>query len=377
MSRAARLREVASVFGRLGVTCFGGPAAHLVLMERECVTKRGWLTRAEFLELLAAAQALPGPTSTELALLIGVSRAGLAGLLVAGACFVTPAVVAVCAIAAAYTRWSFRPMTWTVFGALEPVVLAVLAHAVYTLAKDTLRSPRAWAVALGAATVALAGAHPVAVLALAAAAFGLTRRAPRASVAAFAPLALAGGVAASAAAPFSFATLFGTLLATGATLHGSGYALLAFLRADFVVRLGWLSERQVLDAFAVGQVTPGPVFTAATFVGWVVAGPRGALVATVAIFLPAFVLAAASGPMLARLRRSEAAREWLAGAANGSLALLAVSAAQLAASTFTRTSAIPSFALALALLVRRVNVLWLLLGAVAAGVARALLAGRF
>lgn len=364
----ARLGEVIRVFATLGLTGFGGPAAHIALLERECVTNRAWISREEFLDLLGAANLLPGPTSTELALLLGRKRAGLPGLFAAGACFVGPATLLVCALAAGYVRGAALPEVRGASRMLTPVVLAILLQALAVLGRSALRGTRAWVIAACALGAAAAGIHPLAVLLLAAAANGVAARAAGGvrALAPFAPLAVVG---AAAAVPYSGATLFATLLTTGASLYGSGYALFAFLRADFVTRLGWLDERTLLDAFAAGQATPGPVFTTATFVGWVLDGPRGALLATLAIFTPAFVFAALAGPLVERARRSDAARAWLAGATLGSLGLLAASALPLGAAALAHPAPIAVFALAVVLLLRGVNAMWPLLGAALAGAA--------
>lgn len=371
----ARLGEVARVFLWLGLTGFGGPAAHIALLERECVSKRAWCSREAFLDLLGAANLLPGPTSTELALLLGRERAGLPGLIVAGMCFIGPATTCVCALAAAYVHWRALPAIAGVTAALAPVVLAIVLHALVSLGRSALRGAHAWAVAVGATAAAAAGVHPLAVLLLAAAMHGLWTRLPG-GARSFAPFALAAPVAgvavgAAGAVPYAGTTLVAKLLVTGASLYGSGYALFAFLRADFVVRLGWLDERVLIDAFAVGQATPGPVFTTATFVGWWLDGPRGALLATGAIFAPAFAFTALAGPLVERVRRSPAMREWLAGATLGSLGLLAVACASLALAALAHPVHVAVFAAAFVLLMRGTNAMWLLLGAAAFGATRA------
>ncbi len=362
MNRRGSVGELARVFLRLGATSFGGPAAHIALMENEFVRNRGWLTRAEFVDLLSAANVIPGPNSTELAIHIGFRRGGWPGLVVAGACFILPAALIVTAIAWAYVRFGALPQVAGILTGVQPVVIAVVAQALWLLGRTAIKTP--WLAAISAASVAAlaGGLHELAVLALAAV-FAASSKLRREAVVAV--IVLHGGpvaVPVAAAVPFSLMTMFVVLVKIGAVLFGSGYVLLAFLRADFVERLGWLTEHQLLDAVAVGQVTPGPVFTTATFVGYVLAGGTGAAVGTLAIFLPAFVFVALSGPFVPRLRRSPVAGAALDGVNAASLALMAVVTWQLAAATLT--SALPivvCVASLAALLWYRINPTWLIL----------------
>ena len=235
----AALPELARVFLRLGSTAFGGPAAHTALQHQELVVQRQWLSEEQFLDLVSAANLIPGPNSTELVIHIGLQRAGYAGMLVAGLCFIAPAMFSVLALAAAYVR----------FGSL-PAALALLA-----------------------------GVNEV----------GL----------------LLPAVDAASVLPFALPVLFLVFLKIGAVLYGSGYVLLAFLRADLVVRLGWITERQLLDAVAAGQLTPGPLFTSATFIVYLLGGLPGAMLVTLGIFLPAFIFVLFTQPLLARLRSTQ------------------------------------------------------------------------
>lgn len=315
-----RVAEVARVFLTLGVIGFGGPAAHIALMEDEVVRRRRWLTREHFLDLLGATNLIPGPNSTEMAIHVGYVRAGWAGLAAGGACFILPATLIVLALAAAYERWGRLPEAgWLLYG-IKPVIIAIVVQALWGLGRKALAAPLHLAVALGVLVLSLRGVHEVALLF--AAAFGLPplRAVIRGGVgsggvALIAPVAAAVG-AASVAAPataVSLATLTLIFLKVGAILFGSGYVLLAFLRPDLVERTGWLTDPQLLDAVAVGQVTPGPVLTTATFIGYLVAGIPGAVLATLGIFLPSFVFVALSSPLVPRLRRSPAAAGFLDG----------------------------------------------------------------
>ncbi len=323
---AARLRELAAVFLRLGFTAFGGPAAHIAMMEDEAVVRRHWLTHERFLDLLAMANVLPGPSSSEIAIYLGYVRAGWPGLLVGGACFIVPAVLLVTAIAWTYMRFGALPQVAGVLYGIRPVVVAILLQALWRLGRTAIRDTTSVAVGIAAAAMSLAGLAPLTVLAVSGVALAMARRMNTAGTGgAAALLSLSPAAAASVAGgSVTLASLFLLFVKIGAVVFGSGYVLLAFLRADLVERLRWLTEQQLLDAVAVGQVTPGPVFTTATFIGYLLAGWTGAAVATLGIFLPAFLLVAASGPFVSRLRGSPLAAWILDGVAVGSLALMAV-----------------------------------------------------
>jgi chromate transporter len=311
-------RELAALFLRLGFTAFGGPAAHIAIFEEEVVRRRRWLSREEFLDLLGAANLLPGPTSTELALFIGRALGGGAGLLIAGIGFCAPALLLTVACAWAYGRGAELPSTRAALAGVEPVVVAAVAHALWRLGRTALKTRALSALAAAAAAASLAGAAPLVVL-VAGGLLSVALSRPRAALRALAPLPLA---AAPAAAPFGLLPLFGFFFKTGAVLFGGGYVLLAFLQDGLVARRGWLTSRQVLDAVAVGQLTPGPVFSTAAFIGYVLGGGAGAAAAAIGIFLPAFVFVAASGPLIPRLRGSKTAAAFLDGVNAAALGLL-------------------------------------------------------
>jgi chromate transporter len=370
------LRELALLFFELGTTAFGGPAAHVALMEDEVVRRRGWLTREQFLDYVGATNLIPGPNSTELAIHIGHARAGWPGLIVAGVCFIVPATLLVSVAAWAYVTYGTLPAVSAVLHGVKPVVIAVVAQALWGLGRSALKS--GWLVVVWLASVlgVVAGAHELVVLAAAGAASPLVRRMswPRRGTAAAVTLAsgstaslLAVGVVA-APAGFSLWALFLLFVRIGSVLFGSGYVLLAFLRSDLVDRLGWLTEAQLLDAVAVGQVTPGPVFTTATFVGYVLGGPSAALIATVGIFLPAFVFVALSGPLVPRLRRSPVAGVVLDGVNVASLALMAVVSWELGhAALVDAVTVVIAIGSAVALMRYRVNATWLIAAGAAVG----------
>lgn len=365
----AKLLDVARLFLRLGVTAFGGPAAHIALMQDEVVRKRRWISAEQFLDMLGAANLIPGPSSSELAVFIGYELAGLAGLVVAGVCFVLPAALMTGAIAWAYVRFGSLPRVGGLLVGVKPVVVAIIAQALFGLAPKAIKKSRTLA-ALGvlACGCSAFGVDALAVLlgsGIAAVLFqGALRRAHKNTGQ---TLQLVGPFAATAAAAphvaLSLSALFLTFLKLGAVVFGSGYVLLAFLRADLVERLHWMTESQLIDAVAVGQITPGPVFTTATFIGYLLAGIPGAITATFAIFLPGFLLVAAIRPLVARVRRSRSAGWFLDGVGVASLALMAVVTAQLARAALVNWLACALAAVSAVLLIRfKVNSTWLIVG---------------
>lgn len=389
------LAELALLFVRLGATSFGGPAAHIAVMEDEVVDRRRWLTRAEFLDVVGATNLLPGPNSTELAIHIGRLRAGWMGLIVAGACFILPAMLMVLALAWSYVRFGSLPALGGVLAAVAPVVVVIVAQALLRLGWTAMKNPWLAALAVIAVVAVAAGVHELVVLAGAAitSAIGFrvssSRQSPGGLAVAAAPFAaateyrhgaqtegaiVATGVTMAAASSVGAWPIFLFFLKVGSVLFGSGYVLFAFLRSDLVVRWGWLTEMQLLDAIAIGQVTPGPVFTTATFIGYLLGGFPGALVATVGIFLPAFLFVAVSAPLLPWLRASPVAGAILDGVNAASLALLAVITWHLARSAFTGAFTVSLALVSMLLLFRfRVNAAWLLLGGAVAGLAWTLL----
>jgi chromate transporter len=376
------IAEVVQLFLRLGVTAFGGPAAHIALMRDEVVRRRRWVSDERFLDLLGMTNLIPGPNSTEMAIHLGYVRAGLAGLLLGGACFIVPAVLIVLALAWLYVRYGTLPAAaWLLYGVI-PVIIAVIAHAIWALGRAALKGPLLAGVGGAVLLLALAGGNELALLFGGGAVVVLVRLARRQAAAAAALAAALGapavalGQGAAAGGGASLATLFLTFLKIGAVLYGSGYVLIAFLRNDFVNRLGWLTDRQLLDAIAIGQVTPGPVFTTATFVGYLVAGGPGAILATIAIFLPSFVFVALSHPLLPRIRGSRGAAAFLDGVNVAALGLMAAVAWQLARTAIVDLLTAGLMLITLALLIRtRVNSAWLVLGGAAAGLAYRALVG--
>ena len=375
-SPAARvsLREMALAFLKLGCIAFGGPAAHIAMMEDEFVTRRRWLTHEQFLDRMGAANLIPGPSSTEMAIFIGYEKLGWPGLLVAGCSFILPAALLVGAIAAAYVRYGSRPQVSGVLYALKPVVIAVVVQAFWKLARSGVKSKWLAAIGLLAAVLYGMGVHEVlilviaAVLAVAPLLYRYFNRSP-ALPALAGPLWLTSFLAAGVIrVPVSSVRLFLAFAKIGAVLFGSGYVLLVFLRSDLVNRLHWLTEQQLLDSVAVGQVTPGPVFTTATFIGYIIGGLPGALAATVGIFAPGFVFVALSGFLIPRIRRSPVAGAMLDGVVVGSLALMGVVAWQLGRAAIVDLPTLVIAAASAVLLLRfRVNSAWLIVAAGAFG----------
>ena len=334
-ARSEALRELAVLFLRLGTLAMGGPAAHIAMMEDEVVRRRRWMTLERFLDMLGVCNLIPGPNSTEMAIHIGQLRAGFAGLVVAGACFILPAAAIVMAIAWMYVRYGTMPQAFGLLYGIKPVIIAVVLQALWGLGRTAIKSQLLAAIALVSFVAALFDVNDMIVLigggvvmmairaledrdAARATLVALPTVVPRAS--GVKPAAIAAAVV---AVPFSLTTLFLLFLKVGAVLFGSGYVLLAFLRTDLVDSLHWLTQAQLLDAVAVGQVTPGPVFTTATFIGYLLGGFRGAVVATLGIFLPSFFFVSISGPLIPHIRRSPLAGAFLDGVNVGAWALMA------------------------------------------------------
>ena len=368
------LSELAVVFLKLGTIAFGGPAAHIAMMEDEFVRKRRWITEEDFLDRVAAASLIPGPSSTEVGIFIGRSVGGWTGLLVAGCCFIIPAAVLVSLIAAAYVRFGSLPQAEGILKAIKPVVIAIIIQALWNLGRTAAKT---WALALiGMASIVLnfVGVSPLVVLIIAGASSGIVwwlQKRRRDSVAVcgigLSKIVLPTGLTALAvavAAPISIGRLFLSFLKIGSLVFGSGYVLLAFLRSEFVDHLHWLTEKQLIDAVAVGQFTPGPVFTTATFIGYVVGGVPGAVFATLGIFIPGFVFVAVSGPLIPKIRRSPMAGAMLDGVVVGSLALIVVVAFQLGKASITDWLTVAILAVSVIAIFRfKVNSAWLILGA--------------
>lgn len=381
--RAGGLREVAALMFRLGWTTFGGPAAHIAMLRAEVVKRRRWMTEQRFLDMVGAANLVPGPTSTQTVMHSSYARAGWPGLFVGGALFILPAAFLVLVFAWLYVRYGTTTGgVWLLYG-IKPVIIAVVVQALWGLGRTAVgahsSAPLRGAFGLAVFAGYLLGVNVILLLFGAAILVMLIEnarriRGGRLSVHALMPLPgvkpiALFAVAAGATVTYSPLKLFLTFLKIGSVLYGSGYVLLAFLRNDFVDHLGWMTNQQLLDAVAVGQFTPGPVFTTATFIGYLVGGFSGALLATLGIFLPAFVFVALSVPILPHLRRSP----WTAAALDGvnvaAVGLMAGVAWELARAAVVDWFTALLVAIAAFLLIRfRVNSVWLVLGGGIAGI---------
>lgn len=382
-----RLREVAGLFLKLGTIAFGGPAAHIAMIRDEVVNRRGWVTEQYFLDLLGAANLIPGPNSTEMTIHLGYQRAGRKGLVVAGTAFIVPAFFIVLVIAALYVKYGTLPEAqWLLYG-IKPAILAVVVQALWNLARTAVRGPLTALIGAAALAAYFLNVNELLILAVGAAAVLVARGIAAGRAQAWLKgMAWVGPGAPSlwqttvwlvqAAPPPTPADLFWTFLRIGSVLYGSGYVLLAFMYSDFVAKTGWLTQQQLLDAIAVGQFTPGPVFTTATFVGYIMAGWQGAVAATVGIFLPAFFFVWLTHPYVARARSSLWAGALLDGVNVASLALMAGVTVQLG-----RAAVIDPFTIAIAIMAAvallryRVNSAWLVLGGGLAGLAYRYLIG--
>jgi chromate transporter len=327
------LAEIVRLFLRLGFTAFGGPAAHVSMMHDEVVTRRQWMTDQHFLDLVGATNLIPGPNSTEMAIHIGYERRGWRGLIAAGACFIMPAVLIVLVLAWAYVEYGSTPQGDALLYGIKPVIIAIVLQALVRLVPKALKSPLLWVIGGAAVALYILGYNEL--LILFGGAFLFMAIQVLRGFSGTLALVLAGGArpalfqgllqaeTASTTTPIALWRIFMVFLKVGALLYGSGYVLLAFLRNDLVVNYGWLTDQQLLDAVAVGQFTPGPVFTTATFVGYVLAGVPGAAVATIGIFLPSFLFVALLARLMPHLRKSPWTAAFLDGINVTALALMA------------------------------------------------------
>jgi len=340
-NRQVPLDELALFFLRLGTTAFGGPAAHIAIMEDELVRRRKWLSRKKFLDLLGASNLIPGPSSSEVAIHIGYLCAGLGWL---------------------YVHFGKLPAIASVLYGIKPVVIAIVLQALWSLGRTAVKTTFLGLVAVLALVLSVLGVHPLLLLLLAGGAVCVPALRPSRVFLSVIPFLTIGGGILATTASFSLVSLFLVFLKLGATVFGSGYVLLAFLRTDMVTHRGWLTDVQLVDAVAVGQVTPGPVFTTATFIGFILGGIRGAVISTIGIFLPAFLLVAISGPLVPRIRKSKPAGAFLDGVNVASLALMAAVTWDLGrASLVDILTVVLAAASLIALLRFRVNSAWLVL----------------
>ena len=396
LSQAARLKEVVALFLRLGFTAFGGPAAHIAMMREEVVRRRKWMSDERFIDLIGIANLIPGPSSTELAIYLGYLRAGWPGLLIAGVCFIAPAMLIVLALAWVYVAYGSLPQVGWLFYGIQPVVVAIITQAIWNLGRTVFKGVLPIVVAILVLALYLLGVNILILLFGGAALYGILRwlqdrwSGKQATMSFSLPLvwehlrdawqarlSMLGAVSA-AAAPFSLLLLFLTFLKLGAVVYGSGYTLLAFLRTDFVQNLHWLTDKQLLDAVSVGQFTPGPVFTTATFIGYVLGGMPGALLATLGIFLPSFVFIALIHPVASRLRSARWTAVLLDGVNATALALMTGVLFQLGQHALSDVLTWAIALITLLILLRfKINSVWLILAGAAIGLIRFWVPGVF
>ena len=370
------LTDLAKLFLRLGCTAFGGPVAHIAMMRHEVVERRQWLTDKDFLDLLAATNLIPGPNSTEMAIQLGDKHGGKAGLIVAGTCFILPASLIVAAIAWAYVQYGDTPqLDWLMYG-IGPVVIAIIVQALVKLGRSAITQIPHALLGTAVLVLALSGTNELLLLMIGAV-IGLLMTTGRwvgmtailtSLATATQAIYLSAQTVTAEAVPFTLTRLTLFFAKVGSILFGSGYVLVAFLRADLTERWGWLTDQQLIDAVTIGQITPGPVFTTATFIGYLLGGWSGAMLATLAIFIPGFIFVAISQPLIPKLRNSRPLSGVLDGIVVASFGLMAAVTWQLAQTLFIDIhTAIIGLVTLVILMTWKPNSTWLILAGAAVG----------
>jgi len=339
--------EITKTFTKLGFLAFGGPAAHIAMLEEETIHKRKWLDREKFMDFMGATNLIPGPNSTEMVIMVGYERGGVLGLLNGGLSFILPAMFIVLIFAVMYVSYGSLPQITSVLDGVKAVIMAVIIHALYRLFRSVIKTKLSLVFALVIGVLYFLGLGEIPLLFIAGLLMMLIKNKDKFL-----------GKTYSLSIPL----IFLTFLKIGAVLYGSGYVLLAFLEAEFVHRLGVLTNQQILDAVAVGQFTPGPVFTTATFLGYVMGGFPGAILATIGIFLPAFVIVGLIKPIIPKLRENK----YLSGALDGiniaSLVLMAFVSVKLGlASIFNITTALIFIVSLIGIIKFKINSAWLII----------------
>lgn len=361
-----RLKELAALFLRLGITAFGGPAAQIAIMHDEAVRRKKWLDDRSFLDLIGAINLIPGPNSTEMAIHIGMLRAGWRGMILAGACFILPAALIVIGLTWIYMQYGSTPEGHHILYGIKPVIIMVILQALYVIGRKALIEPVPILVGIAAAVCYFLGVNEILLLLGGGVLVMLWKNAGmlRGNNLFGFVLPLVGiDLTAATEKGVTLTSLFLIFLKIGSVLYGSGYVLLAFLQSDFVEHRGWLTGQQLLDVVAIGQITPGPWFTTATSIGYLLAGVPGAAAATLGIFLPSFILVAATHHLIPKLRKSPLAGAALDGVNAASLGLMAAVAVELGKVSYTDPlTIIIGLAAAVALFFLRVNSTWLVLG---------------
>ena len=382
MEKRTYLKEVASLFLKIGATAFGGPAAYIAIMQRETVRNRRWLDQQQFLDMVGATNLIPGPNATEMAMYLGLVRAGWLGYAAAGLLFIIPAMLVTLALAWAYVSYgSFPQVGWVLYG-VKPVVIAIIVQALWDLGRKAVKGPLTAIVGAGVIAVYFRGFNEIALLFAGAAVVLLFQGGMRllkqnhSTLLVLPLLNVPLAVISAGTIPFSQTTLFLTMLKIGSVIYGSGYVLLAFFNSEFVVRLGWLTHQQLLDAIAAGQITPGPVASSATFVGYLMGGLPSGLLATLAFFLPSFFFTALVSRILPWLRKSWWSGAFLDGVNISALGLMVGVTWQLGRAGVVDWFTILLTVIALFLVFRsKINSAWLILGGGLLGIAYRLVLG--
>jgi len=378
LSPKPELWELALVFAKLGTIAFGGPAAHIAQIEQEVVQRRQWMSREKLLDLLGITNLIPGPNSTELTIHIGLEQRGWQGAIVAGASFIVPAMLLVWGLAIVYVQYQTVPTVgWLLYG-VKPVIIAIIAQALWKLGKSALKNPITWVAGVLVLALYFFKINEVALMLGAGIVVSLVRNLTAKSHQtlpsilipfSFLPSTLPLGAIAVEAIPKTWTAVFFSFLKIGSVLYGGGYVLLAFVQQEFVDRTQWLTSSQLLDAVAIGQFTPGPLFTTATFIGYLVAGNMGAIAGTIGIFLPAFVLVPLVNPFVSQLRKSSWTSGFLDGVNAASIGLMAAVAWQLGQSTLIDIWTVIVAAISLGILLKfpKINSAWLVIAGAAIG----------
>ena len=368
------LWDLAVVFAKLGAIAFGGPAAHVAQIELEVVQNRRWLSREKLLDMLSISNLIPGPNSTELAIHVGLEQAGWQGAIVAGACFIIPAMLLVWGLAITYVEYQTVPAVgWLLYG-VKPVIMAIIAQALWKLGKSALKNIPTWCVGILVVILYFLKINEIALMLGAGVAVSLVRNLSKRNSQSlstfFFPFSfLPLGAIAAETHPKTWTAVFLSFLKIGSVLYGGGYVLLAFVQQEFVDRTQWLTSQQLLDAVAIGQFTPGPLFTTATFIGYLVAGNLGAIAGTIGIFLPAFILVPAINPFVSKLRKSPWTAGFLDGVNAASIGLMAAVAWELGRGTLIDVWTIIVAIASLAILLKfpKINSAWLVIAGAAIG----------
>ena len=374
MKRRYSLLEVAKVFFKLGMIAFGGPAAHIAMMEDEVVTKRKWMSRQHFLDLVGATNLIPGPNSTEMTMHCGYERAGYKGLFVAGACFILPAMFFTGLLAYLYVEYGKVPAIEPFLYGIKPAVIAIILAAIYNLGSKALKNWQLGTIGVAVIVASLMGVNEISAIFGAGVIgllwFGVPKQIKEGNINFLLPLSITGTVALKVTGTaISNTKLFLVFLKIGAVLFGSGYVLVAYLDGELVEKLGWLTKRELLDAIAMGQFTPGPVLSTATFIGYQVNGLGGALVATLGIFLPSFLFVLLLNPIVPKLRKSALAVGFLDAVNMGAVGIMVAVTYRLGEDILIdwKVWTIAILSMAITFAHKKVNAAWIVVGGAVAG----------